>query len=106
MSEQAVTIEGRAEPRRAVVIYAAALYRDPEFAAWLNKGTGRGLATWHTGGAPGEYSDVFIHVALPADGSDSDMPEHCWAAIIATLRESGFDDYDEVLVWLQNMENV
>lgn len=103
---ETLKIEGRAEPRKAVVIYAAVLYRDPAFVAWLNhRIIGKGLATWHTGGPPGEYSDVFIHVALPEDGSDSDMPPHCWKAILDVLRESGFEDHDEVLVWLQNMEN-
>ena len=105
MSEQTLKIEGRAEPRKCVVIYAAALYQDPAFVAWLNDRAGKGLATWHTGKVPGDYSDVFIHVALPEDGSDSDMPEHCWKAILEVLRGSGFDDHDEVLVWLQNMEN-
>ena len=105
MSEQQIKIEGRAEIRKCAVIYAAALYRDPAFVAWLNKRTGDGMATWHTGGKPGDYSDVFIHVALPDDGSDSDMPEHCWKAILEVLRESGFEDQEEILVWLQNMEN-
>ena len=106
MSKGILQIVGKPAQRKCVVLHAAELYRDKAFMTWLNKGTGTGVATWHTLGAAGCYSDVFIHVALPYDGSDSNMPKHCWRAILDALKRAGFEEHEEVLVWLQNMESL
>ena len=99
-----LTIKSKPDIRKAAVICAPELYADPEFVSWLNT-TNQIIATWHwKAEPPNEFSDVFTHVCLPNDGSDSDMPAHCFKAIVDKLYEAGFNDNDEVLVWLQNIE--
>ncbi len=59
-------------------------FSDPAFCAWLNGPTSK--ATWHDGGVPGEYSDVFVTLdaGLGGDGSDADMP--FWPALVDAAR--------------------
>ena len=60
----------------------------------------RKLATWHTPGAPDEYSDVFS-VYDQGEGSDTDaMPEDVWREIRAVAEQHGFR-YG--IVWLTNI---
>lgn len=115
-------IETEARPRPLVRINAPQLYRDPRFQAWLNHPQ-RGPATWHRGGAPGDYSDAFIHYGgadwhpthgfcgdgsdYSRDGHDPDNPslplEHY--ALIARAVELATGSGDtEALVWLSNLE--
>jgi hypothetical protein len=80
---------------RLIRINAPEFYRDAAFLAWLND-PNRDQATWHRKGqAPSAYSDVFFTVD-PPDGSDSDMPEHIWAQILATVGGQ------QCVVWLSN----
>ena len=96
------------EPRKALKINCPELFRDPAFRGWLNGSEPTSpIATWHTPGhTPGEYSDVFMTVEVPDDieggteGSDSDMPDHCWDRLVAHCRSVGFR---EGLVWLTNL---
>jgi hypothetical protein len=66
----------------ALDINCPELFKDPEFADWLNRGYGGNdrtkspcIATWHRGGAPHEFSDVFTTYDH-GDGSDS--PSMTW----------------------------
>ena len=87
--------------RRLVRIDDPTLYQDPDFRVWLNL-PDRNQATWHTKGSePGEFSDLFVHVDIDGrDGSDSDMPDHCWDRLLTHLRNA--DLSGECLVWLSN----
>ena len=73
-----------------ICINAPALFSDSEFKAWMNDRRTT-VCSWHTKGEDfGEYSDtvVFVDPCLNGEGSDSDMPAHCWAAIMAAVRAS------------------
>lgn len=90
-------------------LYAADLFDDPAFREWLNRRVGKGLATWHVGGEPHEFSDVFV-IYDHGEGDESPrsaleenaMPEHCWDAICALCEAEGIE-YG--LLWLLNMED-
>lgn len=71
----------------ALVINTPHFFKDPAFLAWLNNGERK--FTWHQGGAPSEWSDVVVLVdpSLNGEGSDSDMPEAVWEAIMAACRK-------------------
>jgi hypothetical protein len=86
------------------------LFADPAFAAWLNAGSAAGgadnrVATWHVPDEPpGEYSDLFMMIYVTDDageGSDADMPEACWDAIVSYCRAVGFR---HGVVWLTNLQ--
>jgi len=87
------------------------LFADPEFAAWLNAGSATGgadnrVATWHVPDEPmGGYSDLFGTIYVTDDGSegsDDDMPEPCWDAIVSHCRAVGFR---HGVVWLTNLQD-
>ena len=88
---------------QGVRIDAGELYRDPEFAVWLNDRT-RNQATWHLKGQPpGDFSDIFM-IIDHGSGSDEDMPEHCWEQLLAFLKASGYDpEHSALVVWLANV---
>lgn len=71
---------------RSLVIHWPEAFKDPDFLSWLNNASPK--ATWHSTGTPGEFSDVFVLVdsSLNGEGSDSDMPEHIWTAIVGQCR--------------------
>ena len=79
------------------------LYKDPEFMSWLNAGHSGAIATWHEckkDKKPGEYSDIFTWYEK-GEGSDTDMPEHCWKRLEEKLKEHNFDCG---VVWIANLE--
>lgn len=86
------------ERDQAIKINCPELFRDPAFAAWLNRqDRSSPIATWYVPGTPpGEYADVFMtfedsgEAPEFVDGSDSDMPEPCWTAIVEHCRSVGF----------------
>lgn len=70
-------------------------FADPAFVAWLNDPVQIKM-TWHQGGEPTEWSDVMVFVdpsmhegKLAGEGSNSDMPEHIWDAIVAECDAAG-----------------
>lgn len=75
------------------------LYADKQFVKWLNSDKSN-TATWHQGGKPNEYSDVFIWYEN-GEGSDSDMPEHCWDTLVDIFDANGFH---QGVAWLTNLE--
>lgn len=81
-------------------------YKQPDFVAWLNKYTNpspgnRRHATWHLGGEPGEYSDVFV-IYDDGEGSDFEvMPEWAWEEIERICKWKGIS---HAVVWLLNLE--
>jgi len=94
-----------------VRINAPGIYADRDFQDWLNRVTlegrpnapGHRTATWHwPGHEVGEESDVFMVVEYP-DGSDQDMPSHCWERIIAAVSAVFDRTYWECVVWLTNI---
>lgn len=65
-------------------------FKQPDFLAWANAARLRGLASWgHDGHSIDGYPDIFIAVdpSLNGEGSDSDMPEHYWEAVMAAVRQ-------------------
>lgn len=85
-----------------IKIYCSELFEMESFMEWLNNPEKR-IATWHKrGGDPDDFSDVFMTVVVPYEGSDSDMPEEAWNAIMGALKESGIPDGYEAVIWLQN----
>jgi hypothetical protein len=77
----------------------AKIVEGTDFHEWLDKAAGvdgdvANAATWHRPGPIGEYSDVFVHVC-ETDGSNSDMPQRWWDAIV---RKTG--PFYEGLVWI------
>ena len=75
------------------------LYKDKEFMAWLNSDKNN-IATWHQGGKPNDFSDVFIWYDSEWEGSDSDMPEHCWEALVKLFEDNNFQGG---IAWLVNI---
>lgn len=71
----------------AMILNAPEVFADPAFVEWLNGKDPK--FTWHTGGQPTEWSDVTVLVepSLNGEGSDSEMPEHIWNAIVDKCRE-------------------
>jgi hypothetical protein len=60
-------------------------FENEEFLEWLNNPQTNTM-TWHEKGQPAnEYSDICVWVepSLNGEGTDSDMPEAFWGAIIA-----------------------
>ena len=95
-----------------VRINAPEIYADQQFAEWLNSVTANGrkelpgfrTASWHwPGHEPGEESDIFMLVDGP-DGSDSDMPKHCWEMILEAVSRAIRNTYPECIVWLTNLD--
>lgn len=65
-------------------------FEDAEFTEWLNSPRTT-VMTWHPKGElPNEWSDVLVLVdpSLDGDGTDSDMPERFWNAIVDACREA------------------
>ncbi|MDF0490425.1 hypothetical protein PX554_20045 [Sphingomonas sp. H39-1-10] len=75
-----------AERCQGLVLNAPEFFADKDFVAWLRSDVPK--FTWHRGDAPDEYSDVVVLVDpdLGGEGSDSDMPEHIWTAIVEQCR--------------------
>lgn len=69
-----------------LTINAPEFFKDPGFVAWLNDGAPK--FTIHQGGKPSEWSDVIVLVdpSLSGEGSNSEMPEHIWEAIVEVCR--------------------
>lgn len=90
----------------ALVINAPQFFKDPAFRAWLNSGEPK--FTWHKGGLPSEWSDVVILVdpSLNGEGSDSDMPEAIWDAIMTACRQvfTPRSGENHIMVRLTNIE--
>ena len=65
-------------------------FMQPDFTAWADKARQRGLASWGYDGHFTEdgYPDVFVGIcpSLDGEGTDSDMPEQYWEAIVAAVR--------------------
>lgn len=85
---------------RSLVLHWPEVFEDQDFVSWLNNASPK--ATWHRTGTPGEFSDVFVLVdsSLNGEGSDSDMPEHVWNAIVDQCRNafhSAANDYHIVV---------
>lgn len=81
------------------------LYAREDFGAWLNTYASKGLATWHTSGEPGEYSDIFMTYEH-GEGSDgpnnqNGMPEECWDIIDELCRKHGVG---HAVLWLKNLD--
>lgn len=75
-----------------------------DFKRWLN--SEHHPATWHRGGEPGDYSDIFMTYdhgegsdALAADGCC--IPEDCWNEICEVMKREGATFG---LIWLTNLE--
>lgn len=94
-----------------ICLNAPGIYGDAEFQEWLNSVSlhgrpnepGNRIATWHwPGKPPGNDSDIFMRVSRD-DGSDSDMPSHCWYAIVRALDAVFEERHWECILWLSNM---
>jgi hypothetical protein len=80
-------------PLRIVQVNAPELKGHAAFVAWLNAASGNDplpgplAATWHRPwmGEIGEYSDLYITKDTGHEGSDSDMPEDVWNAVVALV---------------------
>lgn len=76
-------------PVPALQINAPELFQDAAFLEWLNNPKTI-VFTWHPKGeSPDEWSDVIVGIdpSLNGEGSDSDMPEHCWDALVDLCRD-------------------
>lgn len=89
-------------------INAPEIFQDPAFIAWLNRKDELAVATWHKAGEePNEFSDVFMVVDGPNDGSEYGMlPDHIWDKIYKICKEHVPLRYGEAhcFVWLTNCE--
>ena len=86
--------EPTAEAVQSLNISAPAWFARADFVEWLN---GKGEfqkgppATWHQGGEPGEYSDVFTTYDH-GDGPDSeDLPADIWETISKMAEDNGME---------------
>lgn len=83
-------------------------FQEPEFLSWLNNPPSP-VMTWHERDTPaGECSDtvVFVDPGLQGEGTDSDMPEKYWEAIVDACR-SRFrpgQSQDHLVVRLTNLD--
>lgn len=86
-----------AENVPAIDIHCPELFRDPDFAAWVDRRAGKGLATWHVAGEEaGDFSDVFLVYDHGECGdatgrADEAMPESCWEKLDAFLKARGVE---------------
>lgn len=100
-----------------VRLNAPSFFADENFRRWLNSQQ-HGPATWHQGGEPEEYSDVFIHYGgadwkggkFNAEGSDypdlpnrPGIPDHIYALIAEAVKEATGSMENEALVWISNL---
>lgn len=81
---------------KSLNISAPEWFLDPDFIKWFNYRLGAGLATWQPhaellklGNATDSYCDFFVAVDsnLTGEGSDEDMPEKYWDAIIEECKK-------------------
>lgn len=73
-----------------LVLNVPHFFADTEFQSWLNDPRNC-VMTWHKKGQPvNEFSDVVVLVdpSLAGDGTDSDMPESMWEAIVEACRNA------------------
>lgn len=98
-----------------VKINAPEFYKDQAFINFLNYAVNHphecALATWHVGGKPNEYSDLFVtydngdgsHAPVDGrEGLDSDLiPSHIWKQICAQMEKEGVS---HALLWITNLE--
>jgi hypothetical protein len=97
-----------------VRINAPEFFEREDFQEFLNRAVDpdneETTATWHNGGEPGDYSDLFVTYdngegsdALPSDGDDSDMnliPQDIWDEICEEMENRGVD---HALLWISNL---
>jgi len=83
-------------------------YDRDDFIEWLDKGADAGkgeprIATWHHGGKPDEYSDIFM-TWDQGSGSDQgsiwDIPDDIWAEVGEAVKAEGLDF---AVIWLTNL---
>ena len=86
-----------------LIINAPEWYERPEFLRLLNRPTGeRQTATWHNGGQPDEFSDIFL-VYDNGEGSDifqEEGLEDIWDLICDLAQRHGMQ-YG--VVWIKNI---
>lgn len=89
-----------------IQINAPAYFDDPGFLKWLNDPQ-TNVMTWHTqGGDTSDFSDVVVMVdpSLCGDGTDSDMPEAIWDAVVTYTRTFvGEGQSRHIPVWITNL---
>ncbi len=81
-------LEVRGIPQVMVEVNCPHIFNRDDFRAYLNDPATR-VATWHNGGEPGEFSDVFVTYDQ-GGGSNSDMPG--WDTICKALEREGFSN--------------
>ena len=91
---------------QCLIINAPEWFKDPVFVAYLNRlansQCSRRIATWHKGGKPGDFSDIFV-VYDNHEGSDffeEDGLEYVWGTICAEADKVGMT-YG--VVWIKNI---
>ena len=82
-------------------------FKRQDFIEWLNKYTNpdrwrRRHATWHTGGEPGEYSDIFITYDQGEVDDVDVLPEWAWGEITAVCEAS---NVGYAVIWLVNEDS-
>ena len=71
-----------------LAIDASNLFKDEEFVCWLNQT--KDTATWHKPDTePEGYSDIFMTYDH-GEGSDMDIPSHCWDFICEVCGKANF----------------
>lgn len=89
-----------------IQINAPAYFDDPGFLKWLNDPQ-TNVMTWHKkGSAINDYSDVVVMVdpSLCGEGTDSDMPEAIWDAVVTYTRKFvGEGQTRHIPVWITNL---
>ena len=98
---------------KCLKINAPEIFTRPDFIDWLNgrrqfPGETTQVATWHTGGNPNEYSDVFIYYYEDA-GGDFDASDDSGYGLPIEVREQltrvcRIAAFSEGVLWLTNLK--
>ena len=82
-------------------INAPQWYRRKDFLQYLLGGDGnRGVATWHRGQTPHDYSDLFLWFDELDGPENSNLPEEIGQELYRLCEEAGFQ---RGIVWVTNL---
>lgn len=101
---------GRILPQAGIapllVIRVPQFFQDPEFIAWINQPRATLRSNHRPGQPPTDDTEVIVTVyrELDGDGDATEMPRHCWAQIINTVRAHfrPYQQVDDIEVMLLN----
>ncbi|MCP1674321.1 hypothetical protein J2T57_001423 [Natronocella acetinitrilica] len=109
MANEGTALEGVTSSAGALVVMRVPWFTADEhkaFQEWVSGRVGHGLASWIPAGyrcTQTEFPDIFVGVdpGLSGEGTDAEMPEHYWSAVVEAARAHGQGhNGHHIIVWI------